>query len=257
MSEPLLHVRDLSKRFGGLVANDNIDLAVNLAEIHALIGPNGAGKTTLIAQIAGELRPTAGTIWFDGRDITAFKPHQRAAVGLSRSFQVTSIFPSFSAFENVALAAQVQCGHSFRFWAPAHDAQEINELAGKALRQVGLDDKGTARAGDMSHGDHRLLEIAMALAGQPKLILMDEPTAGMGSTETQHLVALLARLRESCAILLVEHDMDVVFSLADRITVLDNGRSIASGTPHAIRSDERVRGAYLGREHEKLSPRYA
>ena len=257
MSEPLLHVRDLSKRFGGLVANDHIDLAVNLAEIHALIGPNGAGKTTLIAQIAGELSPTAGTIRFDGRDITAFKPHQRAAVGLSRSFQVTSIFPSFSAFENVALAAQAQCGHSFRFWAPAHNAQEINELAGKALRQVGLDDEGTATAGDMSHGDHRLLEIAMALAGQPKLILMDEPTAGLGSTETQHLVALLARLRESCAILLVEHDMDVVFSLADRITVLDNGRSIASGTPHAIRSDERVRRAYLGREHEKLSPRYA
>jgi branched-chain amino acid transport system ATP-binding protein len=226
MSEPLLHVRDLSKRFGGLIANDNVDLAVNLAEIHALIGPNGAGKTTLIAQIAGELSPTAGTIWFDGRDITAFKPHQRAAVGLSRSFQVTSIFPSFSAFENVALAAQARCGHSFRFWARAHDAQEINELAGKALRQVGL-------------------------------ILMDEPTAGLGSTETQHLVALLARLRESCAILLVEHDMDVVFSLADRITVLDNGRSIASGTPHAIRSDERVRRAYLGREHEKLSPRYA
>jgi branched-chain amino acid transport system ATP-binding protein len=246
MREPLLRVRGLTKRFGGLVANDNVDLAVNGAEIHALIGPNGAGKTTLIAQIAGQLTPTAGAIWFDGKDITLLKPYARAAVGVSRSFQVTSIFPTFSAFENVALAAQARCGHSFRFWTPARGVQRIDQLASSALAQVGLDDRADARAADMSHGDHRLLEIAMALAGQPKLILMDEPTAGMGAAESQQLVALLRRLRECCAIVLVEHDMDVVFSLADRITVLDNGRSIASGAPQAIRLDERVRAAYLG-----------
>ena len=249
MSEPLLHVRGLTRRFGGLVANDNVDLAVKSAEIHALIGPNGAGKTTLIAQIAGQLSPSDGTIWFDGQDITASKPHVRAAMGLSRSFQITSIFPTFSAFENVALAAQAHCGHSFRFWTPARGAEEINRRASNALAQVGLEGKADAKSARMSHGDHRLLEIAMALAAQPKLILMDEPTAGMGSAESQDLVALLRRLRQYCAILLVEHDMDVVFTLADRITVLDNGRSIASGPPQAIRGDERVRAAYLGTQH--------
>ena len=249
MSEPLLHVRGLTRRFGGLVANDNVDLAVKSAEIHALIGPNGAGKTTLIAQIAGQLSPSDGTIWFDGQDITALKPHARAAMGLSRSFQITSIFPTFSAFENVALAAQAHCGHSFRFWTPARGVEEINRRASSALAQVGLEGKADAKAAKMSHGDHRLLEIAMALAAQPKLILMDEPTAGMGTAESQHLVALLRRLRQYCAILLVEHDMDVVFTLADRITVLDNGRSIASGPPQAIRGDERVRAAYLGTQH--------
>jgi branched-chain amino acid transport system ATP-binding protein len=257
MSEPFLHVRGLTKRFGGLVANDNVDLAVNAAEIHALIGPNGAGKTTLIAQIAGQLSPNAGAIWFDGQDITALKPHARAAIGLSRSFQVTSIFTTFSAFENVALAAQARCGHSFRFWAPARGVQEINLLASSALAQVGLDGKAEAKAANMSHGDHRLLEIAMALAGKPKLILMDEPTAGMGAAEAEQLVALLRRIRQCCAILLVEHDMDVVFSLADRITVLDNGRSIASGTPEAIRLDERVRVAYLGSRRTRSVPNHA
>jgi branched-chain amino acid transport system ATP-binding protein len=257
MSKPLLDIRHLTKKFGGLVANNNIDLAVSSAEVHALIGPNGAGKTTLIGQIAGQVEPTAGAIWFDGRDITTLMPHERAAAGLSRSFQVTSIFPSFSAFENVALAAQAHCGQSFRFWARARNAEDINQLARKALVQVGLDGKAKTRAGDMSHGDHRLLEIAMALAGQPKLILMDEPTAGMGPTESQQLVELLRGIRRRCAILLVEHDMDVVFSLADRITVIDNGQSIASGAPGEIRSNERVRRAYLGGEDPKAASDHA
>jgi branched-chain amino acid transport system ATP-binding protein len=257
MIKPLLDIRRLTKKFGGLVANNNIDFAVSNSEVHALIGPNGAGKTTLIGQIAGQIEPTAGAIWFDGCDITNLMPYERAAVGLSRSFQITSIFPNFSAFENVALAAQAHCGHSFRFWAQARDAEDINWLTSKALVQVGLEDKAKAKAGDMSHGDHRLLEIAMALAGQPKLILMDEPTAGMGSTESQQLVELLRSIRRHCAILLVEHDMDVVFSLADRITVIDNGQAIASGVPDEIRSNERVRRAYLGGEDPKAARDHA
>jgi branched-chain amino acid transport system ATP-binding protein len=250
MSEALLEVRQLTKSFGGVVANNDIDLVVTRGEIHALIGPNGAGKTTFISQIAGQLAPSAGSIRFDGRDITALKPHERAGLGLARSFQITSIFATFSVLENVALAAQARCGHSFRFWGAAEADDEINTRAHAALRQVGLEAKAATIAADMSHGEHRQLEIAMALASEPKLLLMDEPTSGMGPNETQRLVSLLRSIRERHTILLVEHDMDVVFSLADRISVLVAGRVIASGTAEEIRNDPQVRVAYLGEDEE-------
>jgi branched-chain amino acid transport system ATP-binding protein len=254
MSEPLLDVRQLTKSFGGVIANNAIDLVVARGEIHALIGPNGAGKTTFISQIAGQLVPSSGSIRFDGHDVTALPPHQRAGLGLARSFQITSIFPTFSVLENVALAAQARCGHSFRFWAAAQADDEINTRAHAALRQVGLEAKAATIAADMSHGEHRQLEIAMALASEPKLLLMDEPTSGMGPNESQQLVSLLRRIRERHTILLVEHDMDVVFSLADRITVLDNGRSIAAGGVAEIRENAQVRLAYLGKDTTKAFP---
>ena len=254
MSEALLDVRQLTKSFGGVIANNDIDLVVTRGEIHALIGPNGAGKTTFIAQIAGQLAPSSGSIQFDGRDVTALKPHERARLGLARSFQITSIFPTFSVLENVALAAQARCGHSFRFWAAAERDDEINARARAALRQVGLEAKEATIAADMSHGEHRQLEIAMALAGEPKLLLMDEPTSGMGPNESQQLVSLLRSIRAQHTILLVEHDMDVVFSLADRVTVLDNGRSIASGSVAEISENEQVRIAYLGKDAKKAFP---
>ena len=254
MTQPLLDVRRLTKRFGGIVANSDIDLTIMPGEIHALIGPNGAGKSTFINQIAGQLRPSAGTIWFDGRDITALKPHDRAGRGLARSFQITSIFPTFTVRENVALAAQAHHGHSFRFWGAVNADAAIEASALAALRQVGLDDQAERIAADMAHGEHRQLEIAMALAGRPKLLLMDEPTSGMGPNETQQLIALLRRIRMRHTILLVEHDMDVVFSLADRITVLDNGCAIASGAPDEIRENARVRVAYLGKDAGRMFP---
>jgi branched-chain amino acid transport system ATP-binding protein len=257
MTEPLLDVRRLNKSFGGVVANNDIDLSVTRGEIHALIGPNGAGKTTFISQIAGQLPPSSGSIRFDGCDITALKPHARATLGLARSFQITSIFPTFTVFENVALAAQARCGHSFRFWRAAHTEEDINARARSALQQVGLEAQASTIAADMSHGEHRQLEIAMALASEPKLLLMDEPSSGMGPNESQQLVTLLRRIREQYTILLVEHDMDVVFSLADRITVLDNGRSIASGLPEEIRENEQVRIAYLGKDAKKVFPPHA
>jgi branched-chain amino acid transport system ATP-binding protein len=257
MTEPLLDVHRLTKSFGGVVANSDISLSVTPGEIHALIGPNGAGKTTLISQIAGQLFPSSGSIKFGGRDITTLQPHQRASLGLARSFQITSIFPSFTVFENVALAAQARCGHSFRFWRAARTESEINDLARAALQQVGLEAQAATIAADMSHGEHRQLEIGMALASGPKLLLMDEPTAGMGPTESQQLVSLLRAIRARYTILLVEHDMDVVFSLADRITVLDNGCSIASGLPQEIRANEQVRIAYLGRDAKKAFPFHA
>src|SRR4051812_32842117 len=247
----LLDVRGLTKRFGGLVANQAVDLAIDTGEIHALIGPNGAGKTTFIGQIAGQLTPDTGEIRFDGTDIRALKPHQRALRGLARSFQITSIFPTLSVLENVALAAQPRFGHSFRFWTPADAADDVNGEARTALRETGLAAKERTLSANLSHGEHRQLEIAMALVGKPKLLLMDEPTAGMGPEESLQLIGMLRELRSRCAILLVEHDMDVVFSLADRVTVLDNGRAIACGTPDAIRRDERVKTAYLGQRQAK------
>lgn len=254
MSEIVLEVRQLSKIFGGLVANKDIDLALRRGEIHALIGPNGAGKSTFVNQIAGQIRPSAGSIWFDGRDVTLLAPHERAMLGLARSFQITSIFPSFTVLENVALAAQAWHGHGFRFWRAASADDAVNEAAYAALRQVGLEAQAGHIAADMAHGEHRQLEIAMALAGRAKLVLMDEPTAGMGPNETQQLIVLLRRIRLHHTILLVEHDMDVVFSLADRITVLDNGCVIASGAPDEIRADARVRTAYLGNDARKMFP---
>ena len=246
MAEPLLQVRGLSKRFGAVVAADALDLEVAPREVHAVIGPNGAGKTTLIAQLAGEVRPDAGHIRFAGHDLGARPPHARAALGLARSFQITSVFEQFSTLQNVALAVQAMRGHSFRFWRPARRVRELREPAMAALERVGLGSRADDPAHALSHGEKRQLELAMALASRPKLLLLDEPLAGQGLSESEAMIALLAGLRDSHTILLVEHDMDAVFALADRITVLVRGRVIASAEPAVIRADPAVRAAYLG-----------
>ncbi|MCB9947320.1 MAG: ABC transporter ATP-binding protein [Rhodospirillaceae bacterium] len=242
----LLHAAGLTKRFGGLVANDAVDLDVGEGEIHAVIGPNGAGKTTLLAQLSGELSPDAGSIHFGGREITAWPVAARARLGLARSFQITTILPSFTVRDNVALAVQGRERHSFKFWRNAARDPALNAPAAKALDRVGLAAHADRPAAALAHGQKRRLELAMALAMRPKLLLLDEPMAGMGGEESAEMVTLLAGLRSQAPILLVEHDMDAVFALADRITVLLHGRVIASGPPAAIRADTRVREAYLG-----------
>ena len=242
----LLSVTGLVKRFGGLVATDGVDLAVASGELHAVIGPNGAGKTTLINQLSGEIAPDAGRIAFDGVDITGLPVYRRALSGLSRSYQITSVFLEFTALENVALAAQAHDGHSFRFIRPVAREEGLAATARDALAQVGLLERAHVAAAELSHGEHRQLEIAMTLATNPKLLLLDEPMAGMGRHESEAMVALLQQLKRRYAIVLVEHDMDAVFALADRISVLVYGRVIACDAPAAIRSDPEVREAYLG-----------
>jgi branched-chain amino acid transport system ATP-binding protein len=246
MAEPLLAVRGLRKRFGGLVATDGVDLAVAEGETLAIIGPNGAGKTTLIGQLAGDVRPDAGTIRFAGADVTALSAAARSHRGLARSFQITSIFREFSALDNVALAVQAHAGHSFRFWRAARTEASLREPARAILERVGLGARADVVAGTLAHGEQRQLEIAMALATRPRLLLLDEPVAGMGLDESQRMVELLRALRGRHTIVLVEHDMDVVFALADRISVLVYGRVLATGAPEAIRLDAEVRRAYLG-----------
>ena len=248
MAEPLLHVRGLRKRFGGLVATDGVDLDVAAGETVAVIGPNGAGKTTLIAQLSGDLAPDAGRIRFAGADVTALPAPARSRLGLARSFQITSIFREFSALDNVALAVQAHAGHSFRFWRPARAEAALREPARAVLEQVGLGARGDVPAGTLAHGEQRQLEIAMALATRPTLLLLDEPVAGMGLDESARMVQLLRTLRGRHTIVLVEHDMDVVFALADRISVMVDGRVIATGAPEAIRMNPEVRRAYLGEE---------
>jgi branched-chain amino acid transport system ATP-binding protein len=245
---PLLETRGLLKRFGGLVATDHLSIEVRAGEIHALIGPNGAGKTTLVSQLTGNLRPDAGTIHFAGRDITHLPIHARVRLGLARSFQITAVLREFSAIENVALAVQAHAGHSFRFLRNVRFDMSLREPAWQGLEIVGLDARAGVPAAALSHGEQRQLEIAMALAGQPRLLLLDEPMAGMGPEESKDLVQLLRRVKERCGILLIEHDMDAVFALADRITVLVYGRAIATGTPEEIRANPEVRQAYLGEE---------
>jgi branched-chain amino acid transport system ATP-binding protein len=242
----LLDVQQLAKRYGGLVATDSVSLHVVPGEIHALIGPNGAGKSTLIALLSGELAADAGNICFDGYDITRWPTHRRARAGLARSYQITSVLPDFTALANVALAVQAQRGHSFRFWQPLLTAGGVTAAARAALDRVGLSQRATTLASALAHGEQRQLEIAMALAGGPKLLLLDEPMAGMGPHESACLVELLQQLKRHYTIVLVEHDMDAVFALADRISVLVGGRIIACGTPAQIRADARVRAAYLG-----------
>jgi branched-chain amino acid transport system ATP-binding protein len=249
VSRNLLQTRRLTKRFGGLVATDALDFEVRHGEIHAVIGPNGAGKTTLLNQLVGEIVPDAGAIEFDGRDITRLPTFRRALLGLSRSYQITSIFPQFSALENVALAAQAHDGHSFGFWRPALKQDRLNVPAGKALEEVGLGTRAQSRASELAHGERRQLELAMALVSKPKLLLLDEPMAGMGRQESEAMVKLLGKLKSSYAMLLVEHDMDAVFALADRITVLVYGRPIASGAADEIRVNAEVRRAYLGERY--------
>ena len=248
----LLTVTGLVKRFGGLVATDNLDLDVKPGEIHAVIGPNGAGKTTLINQLSGELQPNAGRIVFDGVDITALPPYRRALSGLARSFQITSVFAEFTALENVMLAVQAVSGHSFSFWQPALDDAQLTEPARQALAQVGLAGYENTPVSAMAHGVRRQLEIAIALAMRPKLLLLDEPMAGMSHQESTGVVELLLKLKGTYGIVLVEHDMDAVFALADRITVVVYGRPIACGQPAEIRANPEVRLAYLGDQEDAL-----
>jgi branched-chain amino acid transport system ATP-binding protein len=248
VAEPLLQIDGLAKRFGGVVASDNIALAVPPGELHAIIGPNGAGKTTLIGQLTGEIAPDAGTIRFAGVDITALPTYRRSRLGLARSFQITSLFLDFTALDNVALAVQAHAGHSFRFWRDARREPELREPARKALARVGLAERADVVVANLSHGEHRQLEIAMALATAPRMLLLDEPMAGMGPEESARMVGTLRELKRELTILLVEHDMEAVFALADRITVLVYGRVIASGAPDAIRANAEVRQAYLGEQ---------
>ena len=246
MSEPMLHVENLAKRFGGIVATDNLSLDVAQGELHAIIGPNGAGKTTLIAQLSGQLRADSGRIRFAGDDVTALLPHKRSLLGLARSFQITSLFLDLSVLDNVALAVQAHAGHSFHFWRNARKDEALRAPARAALERAGLLDRADWPAASLSHGEHRQLELAMALAGQPRMLLLDEPMAGLGPEESARMVTMLRTLKNELTILLVEHDMEAVFALADRITVLVYGRVIASGTPDGIRANAKVREAYLG-----------
>jgi branched-chain amino acid transport system ATP-binding protein len=248
VSAPLLRVEGLTKSFGALAVTDDVTFSVNEAGLVALIGPNGAGKTTLINQLSGALQPDAGKVSFGGFDISALDMPARAALGLVRSFQIAAVLPEYSALENVALAVQARSGSSFRFFGSAAREERLNAPALAALARVGLLGRAGDPAGDLSHGEKRSLEIAMALALHPRLMLLDEPFAGLGSEETRAGIALLRALKSEYTMLLVEHDMDAVFALADEIGVLVGGRLIAWGIPDAIRADPEVRSAYLGEE---------
>ena len=249
MAEALLRVEKLVRRFGGILATDNVSLDVARGELHAIIGPNGAGKTTLISQLTGQLLPDAGTIELAGTDITYVPAYRRSALGLARSFQITSLLLDFTALDNVALAAQAHDGHSFRFWGNARKESNLRRIARAALDRVGLAARADTVVSRLSHGEQRELELAVALATSPQVLLLDEPMAGLGITESARMVKLLQELRREVTIVLVEHDMDAVFALADRISVLVYGRIIASGAPSAIRNNDEVKRAYLGEQH--------
>ena len=253
MAEPLLRIENLVRRFGGIVATDHVSLEVGEGELHAIIGPNGAGKTTLISQLTGQLLPYSGSVYLAGRDITRLPAYRRSALGLARSFQITSLLPDFTAADNVALAAQAHDGHSFHFWRNARTERHLRETAQTALDRVGLGGRADVVVSRLSHGEQRELELAVALATKPRLLLLDEPMAGLGVTESARMVKLLQELRREVSIVLVEHDMDAVFALADRISVLVYGRVIASGTPSEIRQNEEVKRAYLGDQHVVVS----
>jgi branched-chain amino acid transport system ATP-binding protein len=250
VDEPVLRLEKLRKRFGGLLVTDDVTLDVMPGELHAIIGPNGAGKTTLINQISGLLGCDDGRIFFTGRDITALPVHLRAALGLARSFQVSSILSGFSVLENVALAVQARSGSSFRFTGRVAAEAALNDRALAVLAQVGLSELAAIPAGALAHGERRALEFAIALAMEPKLLLLDEPMAGTGHEEAARLQRVLRGLKGRFPMVLIEHDMDTVFALADRISVLIYGRVLASGPPQQIRSDPRVIAAYLGDEIE-------
>ncbi|MFT3718446.1 ABC transporter ATP-binding protein [Pseudorhodoferax sp.] len=249
----ILRTERLVKRFGGLVATDHASLSVRAGELHALIGPNGAGKTTLIHQLSGALAPTSGSIHFDGREVTAVPIHARVHLGLVRSYQITSVFKRLSVLDNLALAVQARDGSSLRFWRPARAERARYEAAAAVAARVGLDPHLGRIAGALSHGEQRQLEVGLALALNPKLLLLDEPMAGMGPDESERMVALLQSLRGEVTMLLVEHDMDAVFRLADRISTLVFGKVIATGTPDQIRENPDVKRAYLGDELEEAA----
>ena len=246
MAEPALAVRGLRKAFGALVATDDLDLDVARGECHALIGPNGAGKTTLLAQLAGELAPDRGTILFHERDVTRLSADARARLGIARSFQITTLVDDFTAEDNVALAVQARHATAMRFWRSAFTDGALREPARASLAQVGLAERGTVRASDLAHGEQRLLELAIALAQDPAVLLLDEPMAGLGHDESRAMIELLRGIKGTVTMLLVEHDMDAVAQLADRVTVLVAGHAVAAGSYDAIRNDARVRDAYLG-----------
>ena len=248
MTDVLLRIEALSKRFGGVLASDAISLEVPAGELHAIIGPNGAGKTTLIGQLAGEIAPDGGRIEFAKADITRLPAWRRSRLGLARSFQIRSLFPDFSALDNVALAVQAHAGHSFRFWRDARSEPGLREPARAALARLAIAERADMLVSRLSHGEQRQLELAVALATRPRMLLLDEPMAGMGPDESARMVTTLRELKGELTILLIEHDMEAVFALADRITVLVYGRIIASGAPEAIRADEKVREAYLGEQ---------
>ncbi|MGN6538789.1 MAG: ABC transporter ATP-binding protein [Mesorhizobium sp.] len=250
MSGPILSVGGLVKRFGGLVATDGVTIDVRPGEIHALIGPNGAGKTTLISQLVGELRHDAGTIELEGRDIGALPTARRIGLGLGRTFQITCLLPEYTVLDNVATAVQVRQGHSFRFWGNVRREASLREAALGFLDAIGLAGRADEQVANLSHGEQKQLELAVALATEPRLLLLDEPMAGLGHTESRQMVALLMALKTKVSMLLVEHDMDAVFALADRISVLVYGRVIATGTAGEIRDNAEVRAAYLGEGDE-------
>jgi len=249
MAETLLRIDGLNKHFGGIVATADVNLEVEQGKIHAIIGPNGAGKTTLLSQLSGQIRPDSGDIEFAGKRITGYSMARRAHAGLARSFQITSVLLPMTLLENVMLAVQGSSGHSFRFWAPVSDDEAMREAAMANLAEVGLDDRAGRVAANVSHGEQRQLEVAMALAMNPRMLLLDEPMAGMGAEEGAMMVEILNRLKQEMTILLVEHDMDAVFSLADRLSVLVNGHIIATDTVDNIRANIDVQRAYLGDTH--------
>ena len=250
MSLTILKVSNLSKTFGGVVATDHLNLEIKHGELHAIIGPNGAGKTTLIAQLSGETLPDSGEIIFREQNITALPPFKRSRLGIARSFQITSLMLEMDVIDNITLATLAQDNHSYKFWKPAREDNDLRKSALNALKEIGLEERAFEKVGNLSHGEHRQLEIAMALATQPHLLLLDEPMAGMGTEEGRTILQILQKLKKRKTILLIEHDMDVVFALADRITVLVYGRVIASGSPESIKEDEKVREAYLGSDGE-------
>ena len=241
-----LEIRSLNKSFGALTVSRDISISIAEGQCHALIGPNGAGKTTLIHQISGVLRPDSGHILLDGRDITHLSVSRRVQAGLGRTFQITSVLPSFTALENTAIAAQAKSGSSMRFFRDAAKDAALNESARATLQRVGLADRADIPAADLSHGELRLLELSIALAAKPKCLLLDEPMAGLGRSESTALIALLAEFRGSLPMLLVEHDMDAIFQLADTVSVLVDGSVVARGTPDEVRADAAARAAYLG-----------
>jgi branched-chain amino acid transport system ATP-binding protein len=246
VAEPVLRIGRLSKRFGGLAAVSDVSLDLRGGGVHALIGPNGAGKTTLINLLSGDLAPSGGSVRYEGRDIAGLAPERIARLGIARLYQKTNIFAEFPAFENCRLAAQARLGKPLSVLRPAYTYREINEAAERALALVELDARSKDAALTLSHGEQRQLEIAMTLATAPGVLLLDEPLAGMGSEESRRMVALIARLAADHAILLVEHDMDAVFSVASVLTVMVDGRVLASGAPEAIRRNKAVQDAYLG-----------
>jgi branched-chain amino acid transport system ATP-binding protein len=250
MMQPMLSVRGLVKRFGGLLATDHVDLTVMPGEIHALIGPNGAGKTTLISQLMGELKPNEGTIELAGKPVDDLSTAKRVSLGLARTFQITCLLPDYTVLDNVTIAVQVREGHSFRFWGNVRGEAALREEARKYLHTVGMERRADELVANLSHGEQKQLELAVALATEPKLLLLDEPMAGLGHAESQQMIGILRNLKKQVSMLLVEHDMDAVFALADRISVLVYGRVIASGSVDQIRDNPEVRTAYLGEGEE-------